>query len=112
PSLPLELECTIFEIAALSCPVGIPKLMLVAQRVKDWVEPLLYRTVIVMPASTSREALIPICRPEKFMHLISTKPPSFFHSTVKTLYVGGIFPPQSEIILPKILAACTGVTSL
>jgi hypothetical protein len=34
--LPLELERHIFEICALSRPVGIPKLMLVGWRVKEW----------------------------------------------------------------------------
>ena len=33
---PLELERLIFELAALSLPVSIPNLMLIAWRVKDW----------------------------------------------------------------------------
>ncbi|KAJ6453182.1 hypothetical protein C8R45DRAFT_1193259 [Mycena sanguinolenta] len=48
PALPPELERAIFEIVALSWPRLIPKLtVLVAWRVKSWVEPLLYRTIIV-----------------------------------------------------------------
>ncbi|KAJ6574341.1 hypothetical protein B0H19DRAFT_1371445 [Mycena capillaripes] len=45
--LPIELECAIFEIAAHSRPSSIPTLMLVAWRVKIWVEPLLYRTITI-----------------------------------------------------------------
>ncbi|KAJ7108967.1 hypothetical protein C8R43DRAFT_1139771 [Mycena crocata] len=45
--LPLELERYIFEILAVSRPTSIPTLMLVAARVKEWLEPLLYRTLII-----------------------------------------------------------------
>ncbi|KAJ7826702.1 hypothetical protein B0H14DRAFT_2816723 [Mycena olivaceomarginata] len=47
PMLPLELEREIFEIYALSWPKLIPKLMLVAKCVKEWVEPLLYRIISI-----------------------------------------------------------------
>ncbi|KAJ6521621.1 hypothetical protein DFH09DRAFT_1424685 [Mycena vulgaris] len=47
PTLPPELEQHIFELAAISRPACIPTLMLVARRVKHWVEPLLYRTVVI-----------------------------------------------------------------
>jgi hypothetical protein len=36
PMLPLELEREIFEICAYLRPVSIPRLMLVACRVKEW----------------------------------------------------------------------------
>ncbi|KAJ7438560.1 hypothetical protein B0H11DRAFT_1633415, partial [Mycena galericulata] len=48
PILPVELEKEIFEIAAYSRPLCIPKLMLVAWRVKIWVEPLLYCIVVLL----------------------------------------------------------------
>ncbi|KIM45596.1 hypothetical protein M413DRAFT_24768 [Hebeloma cylindrosporum] len=41
--LPSELEREIFEIAASSHPKWIPKLVLVARRVRIWLEPELYR---------------------------------------------------------------------
>ncbi|KAF7368085.1 hypothetical protein MSAN_00874600 [Mycena sanguinolenta] len=47
PRLPPELERGIFEIAALAQPAWIPVLMLVARRVRIWVEPLLYRVVFL-----------------------------------------------------------------
>ncbi|KAF7317353.1 hypothetical protein HMN09_00471500 [Mycena chlorophos] len=45
--LPLELEQTIFELAALDSPSRIPVLLLVAWRVHHWLEPLLYRTILI-----------------------------------------------------------------
>ncbi|KAF7367199.1 hypothetical protein MSAN_00980200 [Mycena sanguinolenta] len=42
-----ELEHKIFEIAALARPKRIPTLMLVARRIKCWVEPLLYRVILL-----------------------------------------------------------------
>ncbi|KAF7367202.1 hypothetical protein MSAN_00980500 [Mycena sanguinolenta] len=51
PRLPPELERGIFEIAALARPAAIPVLMLVARRVRIWVEPLLYRVVFLKDVS-------------------------------------------------------------
>ncbi|KAJ7863290.1 hypothetical protein B0H14DRAFT_3444159 [Mycena olivaceomarginata] len=50
--LPVELEREIFETAALSDPRSILTLILVAHRVKVWIEPLLYRVVSHHPSST------------------------------------------------------------
>ncbi|KAJ7095067.1 hypothetical protein C8R44DRAFT_813875 [Mycena epipterygia] len=47
PRLPPELERLVFESAALSHATDIPNLILVAWRIKNWVEPLLYRAVLV-----------------------------------------------------------------
>ncbi|KAJ7241614.1 hypothetical protein C8J57DRAFT_1560829 [Mycena rebaudengoi] len=47
PSFPLELEREIFEIAATHHPETRPTLLLVAHRVLQWIEPLLYRTLVV-----------------------------------------------------------------
>ncbi|KAJ7620193.1 hypothetical protein FB45DRAFT_929667 [Roridomyces roridus] len=49
PILPPELERPIFELCALDRPVLIPTLMLVACRVKEWMEAILWRTVITGP---------------------------------------------------------------
>ncbi|KAJ7209409.1 hypothetical protein C8J57DRAFT_1484284 [Mycena rebaudengoi] len=45
--LPPELEWKIFEIAATDHPKTIPTLLLVARRVLQWIEPLLYRTLVM-----------------------------------------------------------------
>ncbi|KAJ7699011.1 hypothetical protein B0H17DRAFT_317412 [Mycena rosella] len=46
PSLPTELERAIFELAANTSPSTIPTLLRVAQRVRIWLEPLLYRVLV------------------------------------------------------------------
>ncbi|KAJ6534252.1 hypothetical protein B0H19DRAFT_1185616 [Mycena capillaripes] len=51
PRLPPELECRIFEAVALAHPTKIPQLMLVAWRVKEWVEPLLYHVIFLTDVS-------------------------------------------------------------
>ncbi|KAJ7173007.1 hypothetical protein C8R43DRAFT_978188 [Mycena crocata] len=45
PVLPPELERHIFEVAASSHSKSIPSFLLVAQRVKTWITPLLYKVV-------------------------------------------------------------------
>ncbi|KAJ7177122.1 hypothetical protein C8R46DRAFT_1078197 [Mycena filopes] len=45
PVFPAELERIIFETVAHMRPVSIPRLMRVANRVKIWLEPILYRTL-------------------------------------------------------------------
>ncbi|KAJ6495169.1 hypothetical protein C8R45DRAFT_164100 [Mycena sanguinolenta] len=47
PRLPPELEHRIFQSVAAARPRWIPALVLVAKRVKVWVEPLLYRVVFL-----------------------------------------------------------------
>ncbi|KAJ7078795.1 hypothetical protein C8R44DRAFT_895856 [Mycena epipterygia] len=47
PLLPPEIEREIFELSALSESRVIPRLNLVAHRVKIWIEPLLYRIISV-----------------------------------------------------------------
>ncbi|KAF7373255.1 hypothetical protein MSAN_00534400 [Mycena sanguinolenta] len=54
--LPAELECEIFEIAALSDFHTIPSLLRVARRVLEWIEPLLYRVVMIGRSSKKDEA--------------------------------------------------------
>ncbi|KAF7368016.1 hypothetical protein MSAN_00867400 [Mycena sanguinolenta] len=56
PRLPPELEHKVFQTVALARPRWIPALMLVARRVKVWVEPLLYRVVFLKnPTSAFQE---------------------------------------------------------
>ncbi|KAF7368833.1 hypothetical protein MVEN_00208500 [Mycena venus] len=47
PRLPVELERKVFEIAAAFHPGSIAAFLLVAQRVRIWLEPLLYETLSV-----------------------------------------------------------------
>ncbi|KAJ7255549.1 hypothetical protein C8J57DRAFT_1655020 [Mycena rebaudengoi] len=57
PSLPLDLERDIFEIAANRHPQTIPILLLVAQRVLKWYcIPLLYRTLVFIDHESPRDS--------------------------------------------------------
>ncbi|KAJ6476352.1 hypothetical protein C8R45DRAFT_1102610 [Mycena sanguinolenta] len=47
PVLPPELECEIFEVAARLDFYIIPSLLRVARRVRQWVEPFLYKVVVI-----------------------------------------------------------------
>ncbi|KAJ7912448.1 hypothetical protein B0H13DRAFT_2660086 [Mycena leptocephala] len=83
PTLPLELECRIFETAALSRPVSIPAMMHVAWRVKHWLEPLLYRTL----AFTDSKRLLdgfPFLNQGIFERLVRTKP-ALLRDTVRNV---------------------------
>ncbi|KAJ6465619.1 hypothetical protein C8R47DRAFT_1326428 [Mycena vitilis] len=113
PMLPPELEQLIFEFAALSRPVTIPKLMLVANRVHDWVEPLLYR-VICIPDAPPVEGF-PRFTMEILANALKRKPASFFKDAVHSVLVGLVGDRFNPGFFPQIrafLGACTGVTSL
>ncbi|KAJ7087504.1 hypothetical protein C8R44DRAFT_991354 [Mycena epipterygia] len=78
-ALPPELERQIFETYALLRPIEIPKLMLVAWRVKEWVEPLLYRTIAVHPTIP----MLPAFTCESLSSAMKLKPSSFFGHAVR-----------------------------
>ncbi|KAJ6524610.1 hypothetical protein DFH09DRAFT_1189375 [Mycena vulgaris] len=94
PSLPRELERHIFEMIALSRPVSIPKLMRVAWRVKRWLEPLLYRTLVMMSYATPIDGIPPFTI-ETFDRIARTKAGAIEVEQIKT-----------------ILTTCTGVENL
>ncbi|KAJ6476348.1 hypothetical protein C8R45DRAFT_377533 [Mycena sanguinolenta] len=56
PVFPAELEREIFETAALLDSRAIPSLLRVARRVLEWIEPLLYRVVMIGHSSRKDEA--------------------------------------------------------
>ncbi|KAJ6550155.1 hypothetical protein B0H19DRAFT_1265015 [Mycena capillaripes] len=107
PRLPPELERLIFELAAISRPTSIPKLMLISWRVKEWVEPLLYRVVLLAKKGTRMRGF-PIFTVDRFLQAIAAKPPGFFNNAVKHLFleVGKISEAET------ILSACNHVTNL
>ncbi|KAJ7158423.1 hypothetical protein C8R46DRAFT_392019 [Mycena filopes] len=105
--LPNELERVIFLDAAASRPASIPALILVAWRVKHWVEPLLYHIVCLNRTSSPIEGY-PRFTIDAMLRAIERKPASFFHDNVQHLCINsGSFTQQATI-----LAACTGVTNL
>ncbi|KAJ7121819.1 hypothetical protein C8R43DRAFT_1112098 [Mycena crocata] len=84
PVLPVELEREIFEIAARSRPGSIPTLVLVASRVKFWVEPFLYRTIILDEYTQLVEGY-PALSCRSFPRVAQGKPSSLFRDSVRHL---------------------------
>ncbi|KAF7377247.1 hypothetical protein MSAN_00145000 [Mycena sanguinolenta] len=114
PVLPPELEQVIFEVTALSWPRLIPRLMLVAWRVKAWVEPLLYRTIIVgshldvlrdKPGSETRPFPIPC---QSLLSLVHSSESLRLHDSVRNFYMAHEDPDEEAAIF----AACTGIENL
>ncbi|KAJ6533885.1 hypothetical protein DFH09DRAFT_1181010 [Mycena vulgaris] len=110
PTLPLDLERKIFERTALSRPVCIPNLMRVAWRVQHWVEPLLYRTLVVGPADTIDG--IPPCTFERFAHIANTKSASFLHDSVRNLIIVPIPVDDIKVALSVFTGVYTAVRSM
>ncbi|KAJ6452083.1 hypothetical protein C8R45DRAFT_86943 [Mycena sanguinolenta] len=104
PALPEDLERVIFEMAAFFWPRLIPKFMLVALRVKIWVEPLLYRTLIVGFGSGQ---LLPI-KPGALGSLIHSKPSAFFRDSTRNLFVNLDLADDGDIVL----SAFSGIRNL
>ncbi|KAJ7353159.1 hypothetical protein DFH08DRAFT_60845 [Mycena albidolilacea] len=105
PTLPRELEREIFELCALSRREFIPKLMLVAQRVKEWVEPLRYRTIILGGPTTITQIIgLPLFNDDIIISL--RRPPTFFHTAVRYLVL------FASSDMKAMLALCTKVEDL
>ncbi|KAF7341852.1 hypothetical protein MSAN_02040700 [Mycena sanguinolenta] len=86
----------------------IPNLMLVASRVKHWVEPLLYRVLILSSGSSylAREIYgFPIITISALLRLIAAKSHSP-QNAVKILVSAMVF----DIEMEPILAACSNVS--
>ncbi|KAJ7020050.1 hypothetical protein C8F04DRAFT_1116312 [Mycena alexandri] len=86
PSLPSDLERPIFELCAISRPVSIPKLMLVAWRVKEWVEPWLYRTITLDLHGPARIDGYPIFTQSTLLQVVGRNP-MCLRSSVRHLYL-------------------------
>ncbi|KAJ7831139.1 hypothetical protein B0H14DRAFT_3713999 [Mycena olivaceomarginata] len=110
PHLPPELERIIFVLAALARPKRIPILILMACRVKGWVEPLLYRVVILSSSSALRKELgFPIFTVDILPRTIATKPPQFLQNSVQHLFLEAHLVPLE---LAAICAECNKVLNL
>ncbi|KAJ7125818.1 hypothetical protein C8R43DRAFT_1029339 [Mycena crocata] len=119
PTLPPELERLIFEISAIIYPESMPVLLLVARRVKLWIEPILYAVLSIYPAlekpltpaeelESSEEILhrelVTVC------NLIDSKPAAFFHDNVRHIhFIARRWSAQTVI---KILSVCDAAVNL
>ncbi|KAJ7766202.1 hypothetical protein B0H16DRAFT_1687206 [Mycena metata] len=83
--LPPDLERSIFEIIALSHPTYITSLVRVAWRVKHWVEPMLYRVLVITPTG-EKYGGVPSIRATILLDRIDKKPSGFFPSSVRHLF--------------------------
>ncbi|KAF8212720.1 hypothetical protein K438DRAFT_1805001 [Mycena galopus ATCC 62051] len=109
PILPTELEREIFELCALSGSILIPKVMLVAKRVKEWVEPLLYRAIIVYRKSFGKftsekpptDSNFTAIADDVLSSISRRKPSAFFHRAVRYLR-------SLTLDVQPILTLCTG----
>ncbi|KAF7378441.1 hypothetical protein MSAN_00271000 [Mycena sanguinolenta] len=104
PRLPPELEHKIFEIAALARLRRVPTLMLVARRVKCWVEPLLYRVVQLYDHSALDAFGIPA-----FSVDAPERKSSHFFRHVRNLFIGTAI---KEVAVKSWLLACPNTTNL
>ncbi|KAJ7204163.1 hypothetical protein GGX14DRAFT_647729 [Mycena pura] len=103
--LPSELEQNVFKLAALDRPLSIPTLIRVAWRVKQWLEPLLYRTLVIDDSPIDG---IPCCDMDTFRRITETKSPDFLADAVRNVMVGS----SHDDHLHAILSACPGIQNL
>ncbi|KAJ7177110.1 hypothetical protein C8R46DRAFT_48522 [Mycena filopes] len=109
PVLPNDLQREILEMSALSQPESITKLMRTSVAVKEWVEPLLYRTIVVeLPPWTQVD--IPIFTWSALVSAIHSKPASFFQNAVRHLAVH--MPDSRMTHLQLVLSVCTNLQHL
>ncbi|KAJ7486824.1 hypothetical protein FB451DRAFT_1228123 [Mycena latifolia] len=105
--LPFELERQIFELSALSRPVSIPTLLCVAWRVKHWIEPILYRTLVIGPHLDAIDGL-PLCTVETFTEIAGTQSVSFLRDSVRNLILFVV--PSKDVKF--IVSTCRNVENL
>ncbi|KAJ7662194.1 hypothetical protein DFH06DRAFT_1471757 [Mycena polygramma] len=97
PFLPPDLEREIFDVVASEGMKSIPPLLRVAQRVKLWMEPLLYRVIFLQEDNNpfnlhaqqdlfkgTRDVMIP---PQALAAAIERLPASFFRTHVRHVFL-------------------------
>ncbi|KAK0494563.1 hypothetical protein EDD18DRAFT_348513 [Armillaria luteobubalina] len=96
--LPTELEREIFETAAYMRPSSALDLVLVARKVRTWIQPLIYEMVTLGTDDTSL-----------FLRTMDELPVAFFQQNVKRLCLTVSVEPEAAA---RILATCSGLQSL
>ncbi|KAJ6533285.1 hypothetical protein DFH09DRAFT_1181490 [Mycena vulgaris] len=104
PTLPEDLERLIFELATFLFPEAMPALLLVAQRVKTWIEPLLYEIIYDGFIDPRPERTLP-----KLCEMIQSRPASFFQDHVRHVCLRGW---DDDDYIVKILAVCGATVNL
>ncbi|KAK7064737.1 Zn(2)-C6 fungal-type domain-containing protein [Favolaschia claudopus] len=101
PRLPQDVERTIFELAAYKDPGTALRIILVAHRCRCWIEPVLYRSVVVRQASWTFNL---------FLQAIESRP-AHFARWIKEIRIDPYIMPNDPAV-NRILAICTGVVHL
>ncbi|KAJ7463981.1 hypothetical protein FB451DRAFT_1370402 [Mycena latifolia] len=102
PSFPLELEREILEMAAYRDRALIPTLLLVCRRVHTWIEPLLYRVIVVEYDVETRLLAVEAA--------MESKPARFLQTTLRHLYLSGL--PSRMPRYKNLLEHCPGIINL
>ncbi|KAJ7203605.1 hypothetical protein GGX14DRAFT_651779 [Mycena pura] len=110
PIFPVELEKEIFQMTAYSRFSSIPRLMLVAHRVKIWVEPLLFRVIVLSRHRFLNGSFIPYTYPfgDDDFSDIQSLPTSVLRDSVRHL----LLHMTPEKVLQFILSASSAVENL
>ncbi|KAF7347062.1 hypothetical protein MVEN_01460000 [Mycena venus] len=113
PKFPRELEREIFELEAFLYPRSMVTL-LVAQRVRTWIEPLLYRVLSIkhfgeltweqLPADTTYRHSF-----EAMRKMILSRPAALLRDNVRHIRFPAACPP---IVVDKMLRFCTGAVNV
>ncbi|KAF8213719.1 hypothetical protein K438DRAFT_1927839 [Mycena galopus ATCC 62051] len=101
PRLPPDLERTIFELASHSDAQTALQIILVAHRCRCWIEPLLYRSLVVCQSSWS----FPL-----FLRTLDSQP-ARYSRWIKELQINPYVLPNDPAIT-RILSICTAVVHL
>ncbi|KAJ7059484.1 hypothetical protein C8F01DRAFT_1144808 [Mycena amicta] len=109
PYFSRKLEREIFEIAAEKWSHEVPKLLLVAHRVHEWLEPFLYRTIHLGCPHPGREK----DAQDAFLSAASSNPASSIARAVRWVFIDFSFGDFTPGMLPRVTEAlrpCTGIT--
>ncbi|KAJ6592541.1 hypothetical protein B0H19DRAFT_1279129 [Mycena capillaripes] len=108
PTLPVELEREIFCMSARSRPLSIPMFMLVAWRVKQWLEPVLYETMVLGNDVPDTVEGHPVSSANTLLLLLEQRS-SFFRDNVRNILIWWVRNVDDE---KTILSRCRSVENL
>ncbi|KAJ6587876.1 hypothetical protein B0H19DRAFT_1097325 [Mycena capillaripes] len=110
PPLPPEIERYVFELTAFFYPKSVPTLLLVARRVKIWIEPQLFRVLSLYgPGRAGKMANPQLFQYPILSHLLDSRPASFFHDNVRNLQFTAA---QNANVLSRFLSLCDATVNL
>ncbi|KAK7018214.1 hypothetical protein R3P38DRAFT_3399097 [Favolaschia claudopus] len=113
PRLPPELERVIFEVVAMSDARDIPILMRVAWRVKHWVQPLLYRTIVILwIENASKKYDFPVISVRILLDMVTRKQSLPLRQFCREMFWDTEERENEEDDFERILAACPNITNL